>query len=91
MTWSKHAKRRSQQRAINDDAVDAALAWGAVIRQPGGSRVFHLGKREVREARKAGLRLERFAGTAVVLSEDDRVITVIRTHDRRRLSRGRKG
>ena len=90
MTWSRHAKRRSQQRAIDNTAVQAALNWGTVIRQYGGSRVFHLGKAEVRAARQLGLRLERHMGVAVVLSAEERVITVIRTRDRRRLSRTRK-
>lgn len=91
MLFSLHAQRRQQQRAIRDDAVDAALTWGAVIRQYGGSRVFHLGRREIRRARKLGLRLERHSGIAVVVARNGRVITVMRTNDRRRLGRGRKG
>lgn len=90
MTWSKHAKRRSQQRAISTEAILAALDWGRLIRQRSGRRAYHLGRREVEAAAKAGVRLERFRGTAVVLGSDQGVITVLRTSDRRRLARGRK-
>ncbi len=90
MTWSKLAKRRSQQRAVSLDAVHAALDWGALIRQRRGRRAYHLGRREVRAAARAGVRIERFQGTAVVLGSDQGLITVLRTNDRRRLARRRK-
>ena len=91
MTWSKHAKRRSQQRSIDDAAIQAALDWGTMIRQYGGSRVYHLGRRDVRRADRQGESLQRYRGVAVIVSRDGVVITVVRTSDRRRLARGRKG
>lgn len=86
LNFSHHAQRRSAQRSISSEHVRLALAWGCPIRQQGGREVYHLGYREAKGARKTGVPIpERAIGVAVVLSDDGTVVTVVRSHDRRRL------
>ncbi|GDX83911.1 hypothetical protein LBMAG42_57220 [Deltaproteobacteria bacterium] len=86
--WSHHADERASQRAIPRFDVELALTWGKRIRQFDGRTAYHLGRREADEAREQGAFVPQGAiGVAVVIADDETVITVVRSHDRRRLSR----
>ncbi len=84
---SNHARCRQQQRAARDEAVDAALRWGRVIRQSHCRTAYFLGKKCAQQAARAGECIERFIGTAVVQAADSTIVTVIRSRDSRRLRR----
>lgn len=84
---SSHARRRAQQRGISLAAIEATLDWGLCIRQVHGRRAWHLGRRHVARALRAGTDLRQFENTAVVLAADHTVVTVIRTDDTSKLRR----
>ena len=84
--WSRHAQQRSAQRCVSREHIELTLLWGREIRQPRGRLAFHLGHREARAARAAGARIPEDAiGVAVVVADDDTIVTVVRSHDRQRL------
>ena len=85
--YSQPASRRSAQRAVPDEHIELALAWGRPIRQRNGRVAWHLGHREAREARTAGMPIpSRAVGVAVVQASDGTVVTVVRSNDRHRLA-----
>ncbi len=84
---TRHARIRAQQRSIRLEQIDIVLAYGACIKQPEGRRAYHLGRREVALARKAGVELEGLCGLIVVVARDGALVTLIRSDDRRRLKR----
>lgn len=87
MHSSRHADQRRAQRSVPDDHIELALLWGRPIRQREGRVAFHLGRREAEAARRAGAEIpERAVGVAVVQATDATLITVVRSHDRHRLS-----
>jgi hypothetical protein len=90
--FSPHAWRRRAQRSVADHHIELALDWGRPIRQRGGRVAWHLGNREVGHARTVGVQVPAKAvGVAVVQAEDGTVVTVVRSHNRRRLRvRGRR-
>ena len=75
--WSPHASRRSAQRSVPPEDIDLAFAWGRLIRQRGGRVAYHLGRREAQRALKDGVQIpERAVGVAVIVANDDTVVTV---------------
>jgi TPR repeat protein len=73
---TEHAARRMHQHGIRRNAVQAALWYGEAVEQ-NGATAFFLGRRHL----PAGLRpaqAARLEGTTVVLSRDDRIVTVFR-------------
>lgn len=84
---SEHARRRQQQRAACDQAVDAALRWGRLIRQSHHRLAYFLGEKEVRQAARAGESIACFRGTIVVQAADNTLVTVIRSQNSRKLRR----
>jgi hypothetical protein len=76
-----HAQRRSQQRSISSDVIDALLSYGERQRHQGAD-VYYLTKSARR--RCAGAlgdryrRLEKRLDSYVVVSDDGTVITVAR-------------
>jgi hypothetical protein len=85
---SPHACLRRAQRHISPLHEDLAHAWGEVIRQPGGRRVWFLGRKAADRARAAGAVIpEAAVNVAVVVARDGTVVTVIRSSSRRRLER----
>lgn len=92
-TFSTHAQRRAAQRFIGDETVELVLEWGAPLRQPGGRVAWFLGDREAAAARADGVSVpERAIGVAVVVAADGGVVTVLKSHDRKRLAaHGRSG
>ena len=87
--FSSHAHTRSAQRSIDPDHIQFVLAWGHPIQQGRGRVAWHLGHREVANARNAGVQVpERCIGVTVVLAGEQTIVTLVRTSDRRRLRRG---
>lgn len=84
---SHHAQARQQQRATGDEAVDAALRWGLMIRQAHHRIAYFLGKKSVQQAARAGESIERHLGTTVVQAADSTLVTVIRSQNCRKLRR----
>lgn len=84
---SAHARRRQQQRAARDKAIDATLRWGRLIRQTQRRSAYFLGEKEVRHAAQAGEPIGRYLGTIVVQAADSTLVTVIRSNNCRRLRR----
>ena len=83
-----HAILRRAQRHVAPEHEDLARDWGALIRQPGGRRVWHLGRKEAAHARGCGVDVPDAAiGVAVIEASNGVVITVLRSHNRRRLQR----
>lgn len=84
--WSDHARSRCAQRAIADEHIEIALAWGADVRQRDGRVAYHLGVREASLARAEGFDVPASAvGVAVVVARDGTVVTAVRSDDRQRL------
>lgn len=83
---SPHAVARSSQRCVRSQHVEVALRWGAAIPQADGRVAYHVGRRELREATRAGCRLpDKALGLIVVVAADGTVVTVVRSNDRHRL------
>ena len=85
MKMSQHAQQRSQQRAVNHQRIEATLRWGRTFHQRGGRTAYFLGHRDAKRALKHGVDVTRHTNTAVVVAQDETIITVIRTDDPRRL------
>jgi hypothetical protein len=86
MWCSRHALRRMAQRSIKGLDIERAIAWGWHGWQPGGREVFHVGRREVKRARRAGVDLSRSLNVAVILGPDGYLVTALRSSDRHRLA-----
>ncbi len=86
---TEHARRRKEQFRLRQEAIEAALNWGRLVRQEQGRRAYHLGSRAVAAARKEGLRLDAYENTLVVVGPDEAIITVGRYREPRRL-KGRR-
>jgi len=80
MTWTKHARTRAQQRGIRRKAIEAVLEHGRRYHAGTNAYAIHLGRRDVKAARRRGLRLEAYTNIALVISVDDHVITVEHVH-----------
>jgi hypothetical protein len=90
MTKSNHARRRQQQRAVQDNAVDAALRYGFEIRQKGQRTAYFIGKRQVEEAQLAGEDISAFEGVAIVIGHNGTLITTVKTSHTQILKRRAK-
>ena len=84
--FSPHASRRRAQRSVALHHIELALDWGLPIRQQGGRIAWHLGDQEVGRARTVGVQIPaRAVGVTVIQAPDGTVVTVVRSHNRRRL------
>lgn len=84
---SRHAAHRAAGRAVREEDILFVITWGQPVVQRHGRVALHLGRREAREARLQGVHVpERAIGVAVVLADDGTVVTVLRSHDRHRLT-----
>ncbi len=79
---SKHAVQRSQQRGIRLEAIWWALRLGRAFHAKDGIIAFHLGRRQIRQAREQGVRLDDFADVAVLVNRrpDGTLIVVTVIH-----------
>ena len=76
---TRHARVRAQQRAVRRGALAAVLDYGTSRPAGNGSHEFFLGHREVVAARRTGVDLRRFEGTAVIATAYLKIITVYKT------------
>lgn len=81
-----HARRRSRQRGIPTDAIEAAIDYGQ-HRAIRGADVYTLGWRQVRFHKERGLDLSVWEGVEVVCAHDGRVMTVYRNKNPHALRR----
>ncbi len=84
LSITRHGVQRCSQRAIRGDAIRATLDWGRPYRTSRGRVVWFLGRREVRAAARAGADVDLFVHTALVVENDDLVVTAVRTRSTRR-------
>jgi len=79
---SKHAKKRSQQRGIRPEAIEWALRLGRAYHVRDGLIAFHLGRRQIRQARDRGVRIDDFADIAVLVDRhpNGTIVVVTVTH-----------
>jgi hypothetical protein len=87
LRFSPHAKRRQCQHGIADPAIEAALLWGDAIQQRRGRVAWFLGRRAVARAGRHGVDLRAYLHTAVITSQDEVLVTVVRTASTTRLRR----
>lgn len=75
---SRHAGRRSAQRAISPAAIAAALTWGRESSAGGGDLFFHVGRRAVARAARVGAEIRAHLGVTVIETRTGLVKTVYR-------------
>lgn len=88
--FSKHARRRAEQRGIKSTAVDAAFDWGRIVPRPGGAVAYIIGRKEIRRARKHGVDISDHNGVSIVVgmgNEPSGVITAYRNKSLKVLKR----
>lgn len=76
LRMSAHGRHRAKNRAFRPDVINAILNYGRHLFAGSGCLAFFLGRKEVRRARRHGIRLDQFANRAIVLSPDFVVVTV---------------
>jgi hypothetical protein len=80
LLWTQHGLRRCDQRGLSPAALHAALAWGLPRRAGGGDTFFHVGRRSVALARRAGVDIRQHLGVTVIETRWGRIKTVYRNH-----------
>ena len=88
---SRHAGRRSAQRAISSSAIVAALTWGRETGAGGGDRFLYVGHRAVARAARAGFDIRAHLGVTVIETRTGLVKTVYRNLSAPRPRRARRG
>ena len=82
---SRHAKVRANARNIQTSAVEAALEFGRVLARPGNAVVYAVGRKEIAEARSAGVDISKHNGIQVIVStapgRQPEVITIYRNRN----------
>lgn len=68
--YSKHARTRSGQRAIRNDAVNAVITYGSVYKIGRHDHAFWLNRKSIELCDNETESLERFANVAVVIMGD---------------------
>lgn len=80
MTMSHHAKKRSQQRGIPSNIIDLILQIGSPLKRPGNATEYRVRKKDKQKVIQhlKGLiqEIDKVTGKAVIVSDDDNVITV---------------
>lgn len=79
MNLTNHAATRCQQRAIRQDALEAALEFGEPINQRGGYTGFYLSRKAVKAAKEYQVDLSAWTGLFVVLENAGWVVTTFKT------------
>ncbi len=75
--YTKHAHKRSGQRAIGTDAVSAAITYGAVYKIGRHDRAYWLNRESLDLCGFDGRGICRYEGVAVLTMEDGRVKTLM--------------
>lgn len=84
-----HAAIRMQQRGVSRGAVDAVLAYGRRIHAKAATFCV-VGRKEAQRCAALGIDLSRAIGLQVLLSADESVITVYRSHNLHAIKAGRR-
>lgn len=83
MKMSKHAKIRSQHRALPNEALQVVLKHGHISYAPGGTCKLFFGNKEcahaINDLKKVIKTLERAKGGTLILG-DDQIVTVYKQH-----------
>jgi len=80
MKISTHAQKRCQQRGINRKLIFLILAFGKSVRKVAGAREVFIPKKHIKkliiDLKHLSRQIEKCEGTAVLVSEDNNIITV---------------
>ena len=91
LRFTTHAVVRCQQRGFSEQAVELVVTHGQAYHAGDGARAYFLGTRAVVEAkRRHGINLDRWRGSAVIVSQDDAIVTVQRVTRPKRTWRGHR-
>ena len=71
-----HAKLRMVQRGIHPEAVKACLDWGQLYSVGNNNTGHFLGDKAVRQALRYGIDISEFKNIAVILSDENWIVTV---------------
>ena len=82
-----HAWQRMSGRGLSPDDIDQVLAWGRILHHWDGALCHFVGRREVDQARRHGVDLERLEGLHVLTATDSGVIITAWRNRRPRLLR----
>jgi hypothetical protein len=66
MKLTRHGRIQSRRRALRPEGIEAAFDYGTRRPAGNGAYEYHLGRREVAAARRAGVDLRRYERTAVI-------------------------
>lgn len=75
--FSRHAKQRMDQRAINPLMVDLISLFGKTIYQKGGTEKQMIPRKKLKQLRQA---LDHLEDVSLVVAEDSTIITVMHDH-----------
>tara|TARA_R110002167_G_scaffold229895_1_gene435107 strand:- start:399 stop:758 length:360 start_codon:yes stop_codon:yes gene_type:complete len=78
--YTTHAIRRSHQRKISEDAIEAALQYGREYNDKKAT-TFRLDGRSIANAKAQGVNLHAYEGIHVVQGFDGVIVTVFRTRN----------
>ena len=83
MKMSKHAQKRSQQRALPPEVLDIIMKHGRVSPAPGDACKLFFGNKEysraISDLKKMMTVLEHAKGGTIILG-DDKIVTVYKQH-----------
>ncbi len=90
LRFTTHASVRCQQRGFTDEIIESVIRHGQEYHAGDGAKAYFLGTRAVTEAKqKLGINLDTSRNVAVIVSEDDAIVTVQRVSRPKRSWRGR--
>jgi len=76
LRMSAHGRHRAKNRAFRPDVINAVIDYGRYLFAGSGCIAIFLGRKEVRRARRHGVRLDQFVNRAVLLDSNNVVVTV---------------
>ena len=86
MSMSYHALSRAADRAVSDDHIRLVISWGEEIRQD-GTIAYFVGEKKAEKLAQRGITVPK--NVAVIVAADGTIISVIKTSDRKRLTKTR--
>ena len=90
LRYTRHAVTRCQQRGLSSMAVGFIVTYGHEYHAGNGATAYFLGQKAVVAARgRHGVKLDRWQGTAVIVSGDQSIVTVQHVSRPKRSWRGR--
>lgn len=75
--FTMHTEKRMSQRAIDENDILMVLLYGRVLHSRNAC-IHVVGKKEVKEAQKEKINLEKYEGIHVISTNDGKVLTVYR-------------